>query len=126
MLFSIILFTVALQSSAVFLITWHCWPNIIMALTVLLIGILSMPAIVCLLRSKGHKFFLKKWQRRFFYVLFLAGLFACLIYDFYAAGYEIFDPQTFVPVSFIAACLGFDSCYLDYLYRKSRRGQIAS
>ena len=29
MLFSIILFTVALQSSAVFLITWHCWPNII-------------------------------------------------------------------------------------------------
>lgn len=123
MLFSIILFTAALQASVVFLITWHCWPNIIMVLTVLLIGILSMPAIVCLLRSKGYEFFLKKWQRRFFYVLFLAGLSVCLIYDLYVAGYEIFNPQTFVPVSFIVACLGFDSCYLNYLYRKNRNNQ---
>lgn len=123
MLFASILFTIVLQSAAIFFMTGRCWPNFFLATTVLLISILLMPAVIWVLRKKGHQYSLKKWQDRFLYVLFLAGTVTCLAYMLYAAGYEIFDPQISVRVNFIIVCLGFDSCYLDYLQRKSRRNQ---
>lgn len=123
MLFAVILIVIALQVTAVFLAGWCLWPNILPIIIVLFACMLIIPAVIWVLRKKGHQYSLKKWQDRFLYVLFLAGTVTCLAYMLYAAGYEIFDPQISVRVNFIIVCLGFDSCYLDYLQRKSRRNQ---
>lgn len=123
MLFASILFTIALQFAAIFFITRSCWPNIILAITALFISMVLLPAVIWLLGKKGHPFTLEKWQRRFLYVLFVTVAAMGLMYMLYAAGYEILDPQTFIPVNFILMCLGSDSCYLDYLYRKNRSKQ---
>lgn len=123
MLFAVILIVIALQVAAIFLGSQCFWPDILPSIIVLFACMLTMPTVIWLLGKKGYDFFLEKWKRRFFYVLFLAGAVANLAYSLYVAGYEIFNPQTFVPVSFIVTCLGFDSCYLDYQYRKSRRNQ---
>ncbi len=123
MVFGTVLAVAAMQFFAVFLSVWHCWPNVLLGCTVLLLGILSMPAVICLLRKNGHKLSFQRWQRRFLYALFLVAAATDLMYMLYAAGHGIYNPPVFIAVSFTACCLVSDSCYLNYLYRKNRNNQ---